>query len=110
MIIDHEIVIMVTETNMIQGCMGSILAEYRKSVGLSQAALSAKLGINRVSLAHWETGRRQVSVRYLCSISQLTGIDPRDLRPDLATALSMKGDKDNERNNHGFKSQMDAGD
>lgn len=59
----------------------------RQTPVLSQSGLAKLLGVSR-SIAHrWESGKRQIGVNSLASVSEKTGIPPRELRPDLAEKL-----------------------
>lgn len=55
-----------------------ILADVFASVGTA-AALGALLGVSRSAVSQW----RQVPLRHLREVSQITGIPRRELRPDL---------------------------
>lgn len=62
------------------------LRTYRESRDpkLSQAALAALLGVDRLTVVRWETGVRRIDQDKLPEISSKTGIPAADLRPDLA--------------------------
>ena len=49
--------------------LGVRLQELRKGKGLSQDALAVELHIERSTLAGYETGRREPSLRTLCAIA-----------------------------------------
>ncbi len=50
--------------------IGSRLIELRKKQGLSQAALSQQLGINRSTYAEWEIGRRRPELDSLIKLAE----------------------------------------
>lgn len=56
---------------------------------LSQEALADKIGVNRVTLARWETGDRKPGPTKLPRITKVTGIPARALRPDLAARAAL---------------------
>lgn len=56
---------------------------------LSQQALADLLGVDRVTVARWETGTRKIDETRLSQVAEKTGIPPRELRPDLARALQV---------------------
>ena len=57
----------------------SALRVYRDLRGLTQAALAAKAGVNRVTVAEIETGRKQGSVATLRALANALGIALDDL-------------------------------
>jgi transcriptional regulator with XRE-family HTH domain len=61
---------------------------FRERNGLTQEALARKLGVSSVSLSRWETGNRKVEPSRLPKVCKETGIDPKELRPDLAEFFS----------------------
>ncbi|MGE5544680.1 MAG: helix-turn-helix domain-containing protein [Bacillota bacterium] len=54
--------------------IGARLVELRKKKGLSQAALSKQLGINRSTYAEWEIGRRRPELDSLIKLAEFYGI------------------------------------
>lgn len=50
---------------------------------LSQAALAEKLGVARLTILRWEAGQRKIELSRIPTVSEKTGIAPKDLRPDL---------------------------
>ncbi len=65
---------------------GNLLRAFRQSAGLSQQKLAARIGVARETLSHWEGGRR-IDIGMLPIVSEITGIAPAKLRPDLANKL-----------------------
>ena len=55
------------------------LRVYRDLRGLTQAALADKAGVNRVTVAEIETGRKQGSVATLRALAQALGVSLDDL-------------------------------
>jgi Zn-dependent peptidase ImmA (M78 family)/transcriptional regulator with XRE-family HTH domain len=53
--------------------IGTVLRESRERAGLSQEAAADALGINRVLLAYYETGRRQVPLNVGAALARLYG-------------------------------------
>ena len=56
--------------------VGENLRYYRELKGLSQTALAALVGINRVHLNRLEKGRSSASLALLARISEVLGVDP----------------------------------
>lgn len=56
----------------------------RHNPPLSQTDLAALLDVTRETIWRWEAGERQINKERLALIAERTGIDPADLRPDLA--------------------------
>jgi DNA-binding XRE family transcriptional regulator len=56
---------------------------WRVSQKLTQEAVAAKLGVNRVVWHRWENEVRPVSASCCLAVEQLTGIPRYELRPDL---------------------------
>jgi DNA-binding XRE family transcriptional regulator len=54
---------------------------------LSQRALADLLGVDRVTVARWETGIRKIDADRLSDVSARTGIPRTKLRPDLAALM-----------------------
>ncbi len=50
----------------------------------SQKDLAAFLGVSRVTVTRWESGRRRIDGELVPSVSKKTGIPAGTLRPDLA--------------------------
>ena len=70
---------------------GQLLRAYRQSAGLSQRKLAERIGVQRETLARWEGGQRRVDIEKLPKVSEVTGITPAKLRPDLAGILFPEG-------------------
>lgn len=66
------------------------LRAYRKNQQppLSQKQLADMLGVDRVTVARWEAGTRNVDQERLPAIAERTGIAPAKLRPDLMKLLN----------------------
>lgn len=63
------------------------LKAHRTAKGLTQKQLAAQFGVSRETLARWEIDARRIDPERLPQISQLTGISPAELRPDLADLM-----------------------
>jgi len=55
---------------------------------LSQKGLADLLGVDRVTVARWETGTRLIDPDLVPGIARKTEIPARELRPDLASLFS----------------------
>ena len=65
------------------------LRAYRLAEQLTQLQLADQLDVDRVTIARWETGTRQVARKNLQAVAAKTGIHPKDLRPDLVKLLGL---------------------
>lgn len=54
---------------------------------LSQEAMARLIGVDRLTIHRWETGKRKPDRKFLAKITENTGIPARDLRPDLVELL-----------------------
>jgi transcriptional regulator with XRE-family HTH domain len=63
------------------------LTAFREEHDLTKAALAALLGVSKASITRWENGRRKPDRAALIRIKNKTGIEPRELRPDLVGML-----------------------
>jgi transcriptional regulator with XRE-family HTH domain len=63
------------------------LQSYRKRTQATQADLAEILGVNRTTVARWETGARRIDRSKLEAVAEKTGIPKRELRPDLAEVM-----------------------
>lgn len=63
------------------------LRRYRDGRNLTQEALAKELGVTPVTVSRWETGTRKVDLPLVPKVAEVTGIPPRELRPDLVEAL-----------------------
>jgi transcriptional regulator with XRE-family HTH domain len=61
--------------------IGAVIKARRKTLGLKQETLAAKLGISRGSLANVETGRQSVLVHQLYRFAAVLELTPIDLLP-----------------------------
>jgi transcriptional regulator with XRE-family HTH domain len=68
------------------------LTVFRKSRGLSRAALAQFLGTSRANVTRWEKDNRKPSRDWLRLITKKTGIPPWELRPDLVEMIG-SGDR-----------------
>lgn len=66
---------------------GQLLRDFRRGAGLSQRQLAELVGVQRETVARWETGERHIDTEKLTRVATVTGISPRALRPDLADKL-----------------------
>lgn len=53
-----------------------MLVEERNKVGLSQAALAQKLGVNQTFVSKYELGERRLDVIEFLEIAEAIGFDP----------------------------------
>lgn len=70
----------------------SPLKKYREQQNppLSQEQLAEAIGVSRVTVTRWESGKRKVGETLLSIVSEETGIPVAELRPDLAALLKDK--------------------
>jgi transcriptional regulator with XRE-family HTH domain len=61
--------------------IGAVIKARRRTLGLKQEVLAAKLGISRGSLANVETGRQSVLVHQLYKFAAALDLTPSDLLP-----------------------------
>lgn len=54
---------------------------------LTKAELADLLGVARLTVHRWETGKRRIKSDLVGSVSEKTGIPKRQLRPDLAELI-----------------------
>jgi len=75
--------------------LGAVLKEYRRTHGLTQAALGELLGVDQTYVSMIERGRRQIrDVGFLLRVCGLLGIPPADLglsNEFVAAAMSQLG-------------------
>jgi transcriptional regulator with XRE-family HTH domain len=50
---------------------------------MSRAELAGLLGVRRGTIHRWENGDRAIDPKLLPTVSEVTGIAPAELRPDL---------------------------
>ena len=65
------------------------LKTYRESQDpkLSQEALAKKIGVTRHTVLRWENGGRKIDEKKVYDVAKVTGIPPKELRPDLVERL-----------------------
>ena len=68
-----------------------VLKAYRERTRKTQEGLAELLGVNRTTVARWETGARNIDTARLDEIAEKTGIPKRELRPDLAEVMRENG-------------------
>lgn len=63
----------------------SQLKTYRNSKmpKLSQADLAKELGVSRLTVTRWESGKRKIDPTLVPVVSEKTGIPAKELRPDI---------------------------
>ena len=61
------------------------LAEMRKRLGLSQAALAEKLGVEQPTVQRWEKGKREPDLGQLISLANVLGVEPGALLSGVTT-------------------------
>jgi transcriptional regulator with XRE-family HTH domain len=65
------------------------LQKFRAERKWTQAELARFLGVSAANLNRWERRRRQISIRQIPTISEKTGIPPRELRPDWGEIIAV---------------------
>ena len=63
--------------------LGRLVADRRKSAGLSQKALADSLGLSRASVTNIERGKQAVQLHLIFKIANVLRIDVRELIPTL---------------------------
>jgi transcriptional regulator with XRE-family HTH domain len=61
---------------------GRLFREARRAAGLSQAAVAARVGLNRTSIANIESGRQHFPYHMLFRLSEAVGVAPASLLPE----------------------------
>lgn len=72
-----------------QATFGALVRNARMAKGITQAELSAAVGVTRSHIANIETDRTDVPITTLLRIAQALSIDPGELLPKAA--LSKEG-------------------
>lgn len=67
---------MVDKQDMAVRKMGPLIRQFRKSSGMSQEALSEKLGVSYQQVQKYEHGRCRITVDRLIQIAQALGVSP----------------------------------
>lgn len=69
--------------------MGNVhpLKAYRARERLTQQGLADLVGVERTTVARWETGARKIDRDLVADIHEKTGVPRRELRPDLADLI-----------------------
>ena len=62
----------------------------RQTPPLTQDQLADLLGVSKASISRWESGRRKVDQELLPKVADRTGIDPSELRPDIADLMKRR--------------------
>jgi len=58
------------------------LETYRKTHSMTRAALARHLSVSKTTVARWELGIRKIDLDLVPEVSRITGIPPKELRPD----------------------------
>lgn len=56
---------------------------FRTERNMSLAALAVQLGRTKTAVSRWETGSRRIPAEIVPRLSEITGIKPHELRPDV---------------------------
>ena len=67
--------------------LGERISQYRRSLGISQEDLGARLGVSRQAVSKWETGTSDPSTANLIALAKLYGISAQELLEGLRTPL-----------------------
>ncbi len=70
--------------------IGEKIKTYRKSQGLTQADLAAKLGFERTSITNIESGKQHTPLHLLYRICVFLEIDIKDLMPNIPDVLKVR--------------------
>ena len=71
--------------------LGGLVADWRKGVGLSQAALADVLGTQQATVSKLESGTYRLSVQQLMAILDACGLTLSDVAGDVDKAMSAEG-------------------
>ena len=66
---------------MEQNMIGTLIKAARQARKLTQKQVGEALGINDRHVQAWEAGRRNPGPRHLAKLSEVLGLDVRDLLP-----------------------------
>ncbi|WP_446718226.1 helix-turn-helix domain-containing protein [Ensifer sp. OTU672] len=64
---------------------------WRRERKISIEAAGELVGVSGVQWSRYETGKRRIPAENLQAISEVTGIPPHELRPDLAGLIGQPG-------------------
>lgn len=59
--------------------IGEFLAKSRKARGLTQSDIALALGVSKVTIHYWETGKRTIDANTMFAYCDLLNIQPQDL-------------------------------
>lgn len=59
--------------------IGAFLARNRKARGLTQSDVASVLGVTKVTIHYWETGKRTIDANTMFAYCDLLNIPPQDL-------------------------------
>lgn len=65
------------------------LKAFRERESLSQDDLAKLIGVTRETVTRWENGTRKPDEDKLPTIAEKTGIQPSEMRPDLAARAAI---------------------
>jgi len=65
------------------------LRKWREANGLTQSQLAEKFGVQDAAITKWEKGR--VPAERVLAVSDVTGLPPHRIRPDLYRAPNLQG-------------------
>jgi transcriptional regulator with XRE-family HTH domain len=63
------------------------LYRHRQDPPISQGALARLLGVTAATVCRWESGTRIIDIGLVAGIADKTGIEVKQLRPDLYKLL-----------------------
>lgn len=64
---------------------------WRRERKISIEAAGELVGVSGVQWSRYETGKRRIPAENLQAVSEVTGIPPHELRPDLAGVFGQAG-------------------
>ena len=59
--------------------LGEKIGQYRRSLGISQEELGARLGVSRQAVSKWENGTSEPSTSNLMALAKLYGLSVDEL-------------------------------
>ena len=71
------------DESVIYAALGDLVRQHREKQGLSQGALSKRVGLSRASVANIEKGRQRIPLHHLYRLAQALGVNAHTLLPDL---------------------------
>jgi transcriptional regulator with XRE-family HTH domain len=65
----------------------TVVDDYLTRTGRKPQELANEMGVSRVTVTRWKSGRRKPGVEHVKKLARIIGVPSRDIRPDLAEVL-----------------------